>query len=454
VDMKKLPLLFLLLLTACAGLPNKGSFVANCDYQVNNDNSLDLHCVSAGATLQPTATATRSSTPTTTSVPVTATYTPSPVPTGTATSVPTVTVTPVPSTDNLFRNPGFEGGATPYTWTGGLRLPEVATVSGWNPFMCDFPYKTGPCPALFQGTKNPSNLMMGRPEMRNTALAERIHGGSGAQYWFCQFRTCDGGVYQTVATVPGQVCVASAWVQSWSRRTWDDKLPIPVNLMSEFPNPDGYSNSLWRVSVDPYGGVRIDSSNVAHSSWYSLPHSIISIDGGAIQVLDHYDKYALLSYTFTARGSFATVYFENMRLFPFTFNDSMIDDASLVCSGGNGLPATVVPAATVTPTSTSTVPVVTPVVVSDCDVYPCYTNGEQIYRILVPTLPVHTSRLLDSPVVKTLSTGDEPRIHCLVEQSPGIYWGSVFACSPEPAQWFVIRAGQNVNAVALPGPEG
>lgn len=459
MDFKKLlPIvLILFVLLGCAGTPKSGHFTADCDYVYDDSGKVSLVCVQVDVTPQPTSSITPSPLPPTPSPTVrpTTTVVPSATPTTVPTAVPTVTATPVPSNVNLFLNPGFEGGASPYEWalaSGPLKLPEVAVVQAWKPFFCDFPYKAGPCPALFQGTKNPSNLMMGRPEMRNTVIGVRIHGGSGAQYWFCQFRTCDGGVYQTVRTTPGQVCSVSAYVQSWSRQDWNPRLPDDQNFKSEFPNEDGYSNSLWRIAVDPYGGVNIDSTNVISTSWYSLPHSIAAINGQAIQVLDHYDKYALITYTFTAKGSFATVYFENLRLFPFTFNDSMVDDASIFCSGGNGLPASPTPTSTVVPTTVATV-----VPSQDCaSYYSCFTDSNAYYQIVVDVLNVRSTRDYSSSanILSAYHKGDEIKVHCVVKGNAETYWGSVSPCLPEPHNWFVLQLGGVDNAIPLPGPEG
>jgi hypothetical protein len=431
-------LLFAIILTACTSAPQQGEVDLHCTYVQQSAEKYSFVCEkistpSGSASATPTSpvplgSSTPTTRPTNTAVP-TATVKPTDAP------VPTVTATPVPSTDNLFINPGFEGGAIIFTWPDGLRLPEVATVLGWKPFFCDFPYKDKPCPAMFQGTKNPNNLLMGRPEMRNTTVVNRVRSGTGAQYAFCQFRTCKGGVYQTVQTVPGQICTASVYIQSWSRADWDNKLPIEVNLKSEFPNDDGYSNSLWRIAVDPYGGVNIDSTNVVKSSWYSIPKSITSINGESVVYLDHYDKYAQMTYTFTAKGSFATIYFENLRLFPFTFNDSAWDDASIVCSGGNGLPATAVPTVVSTP-------VVFPTSIGNF-------NANQVYKIVKPSVSVYSRKDTSSAVLMAYHQNDEIKVRCVAEAGSEVFWGSVSACSPEPTNWFLLKVGLDIYATPL-----
>jgi hypothetical protein len=324
MDFKKvISILCLLVLVGCAAIPQEGDFTAKCHYVQVANGQVNLACV------QITTTASSGGTPTPSP---SARVSPSPI--ATTTSMPLPSSTPVPAGLNLFSNPGFEGNATIFTWPGGLRLAEVAIVQSWKPAFADFPYTAGPALALFQGTKNPNGLRMGRPEMRETKISNRIHAGSGAQYWFCQFRACDAGVYQTVQTQPGSVCTVSVWVQSWSRVEFEDGIPAEVNFKSQFPNDDAYSNSLWRIVVNPLGGANMFASDDVHSPWYGLPKTITLINGEQIANADHYDKYVQLQYTFISKGVQATIFFENLRLFPFRYNDSMVDDAAVICSTG------------------------------------------------------------------------------------------------------------------------
>ena len=46
----------------------------------------------------------------------------------------------------------------------------------------------------------------------------------------------------------------------------------------------------------------------------------------------HYDKYALIKYTFMATGTKTTVFFENLRIWPVANNESFIDDAYVRCT--------------------------------------------------------------------------------------------------------------------------
>lgn len=323
--LRLIPLIVILLLVACSDPAfQQGEFSADCSWVYDDTGSIVMTCYPTLKT--PLATP---NTPTATTTPQIPTATRTP--TGVPTAVPTKTATSVPSNQNLFVNPSFEGGATIYAWAGGLQLPEVAVVNGWSPLFCDFPYRSTACPALFQGDKNPEGLLMGRPEMRNTDISSRVHSGAGAQYWFCFWRACDAGVYQTVNTAVGETCTVSAYVMSWSRFYWDNKLSNADNFLSQFLNDDSYSNSLWRIGVNLNGGTSAYGSSVLNSPWYSLPRSITSINGEPIAVLDHYDKFALLTYTFTAQSERTTIFIRNLRLFPANFNDNSIDDASIVC---------------------------------------------------------------------------------------------------------------------------
>lgn len=282
------------------------------------------------ATLTPTATATATETPTFTPPPTnTPTNTPVPTlaptidPNATATPIPpTITPTsvpnPPPSTDNLFENPGFEGS------TRSVIFPEVNVFTSWEPFYCDQPYTKQKCPALRRDTKSPPrtgyndpSLVMGRPEYKPSDVENRVRNGKTAQQWFCFFRVCDAGVFQTIDTHAGQTCEASAYVQSWSASGsygTDGKA-----FTSDTATKDDKANSVFRIRVDTSGGTQAFANGILVSRDFTY-------DDG------HYDKYAKISYTFTAAGDKTTIFFENVRLWPFAHNDSYIDDAAVFCN--------------------------------------------------------------------------------------------------------------------------
>ena len=158
---------------------------------------------------------------------------------------------------------------------------------------------------------------MGRPEYKPTDIDNRVYSGTTAQQWFCFYRTCQAGVYQTFSTTPGQICEVGAYVQTWSAPTeyGSDGQPNTSDVATE----DGRANSQWFIKVDLEGGTYAFADTVRVSRMFTY-------DDG------HFDKYARISFTFYATGHQTTVFFENLRLWPFAHNDSYIDDAYAYCS--------------------------------------------------------------------------------------------------------------------------
>ncbi len=219
---------------------------------------------------------------------------------------PIVPVVTVPANaPNLLTNPGFEGSVRP------VIFGEVNVYENWEPFYCDEPYTTSKCPALRQGSGNPPGLQMGRPEYKPTDIGNRVRSGLTAQQWFCFWRTCDAGVFQTVSTTPGAVCEAGAYVQSWSANG--------TGFTSDLQTADQRANSTWFVRVDSTGGTNAFANSVLTSRGFGYGDGI-------------YDKYVRISYTFTATSTQATVFFENLRIWPIANNDNYIDDAYVRCT--------------------------------------------------------------------------------------------------------------------------
>jgi hypothetical protein len=241
-----------------------------------------------------------------TEVPATETPKPTNTPGPSNTPAPTKTQTQSLTGDNRLLNPGFEGAYRP------VIFGEVNVAPNWEPFYCDEPYTDEKCPAERRGSGNPLDLMMGRPEFKPIDAAgfpSQVHGGELAQTWFCFWRTCRAGVYQTFATSPGETCKVGAWVRSWSNYDHDPE--------SDLESQDDQDNSQWFIKVDPTGSNRaFDNSNIQITSAF---------------MYDHYDTWIEISYTFTATGSQATVFFENLRLWPIPNNDSYVDDAYVLC---------------------------------------------------------------------------------------------------------------------------
>lgn len=211
---------------------------------------------------------------------------------------------------NRLVNPGFEGVARP------VIFDEVLVFEGWQPFYCSPPYTDEDCSALApcspgqtQGC-NPPELKMVRPVFRITELSDRKRQGQSAQQWYCLYGACEAGVYQIINTQPGEVCEVGAYVQSWSNYEGD--------LASELVTPDDQLNSVWQIRVDLEGGTNAFSNDLLVSDAFGFEQGI-------------YDQFVEISYTFTATGNRATVFFLDSRLWPIRNNDSYIDDAWVYC---------------------------------------------------------------------------------------------------------------------------
>ncbi len=271
------------------------------------------------ATRQPTATVTVPPTATLTATPVkTATPTPA-TPTATRdpnailTPTPIVPLTPIPANaPNLLTNPGFEGQTRRVLFDG------VNVFEGWEPYYCDEPYTDSKCPALRLGFGNPEGLTMGRPEYASTTVTSRVHGGATAQQWTCRYSACRAGVFQTIDTVPGALCEAGAYVQSLSTNG--------TGLTSDVATRDDRDNVTWLLRVDLSGGTFAFAEN----------DDDLLISRGFGYADGVYDQYVKISYTFAATGSRTTIYFENLRLWPFAKNVSYLDDAYVRCSASPG----------------------------------------------------------------------------------------------------------------------
>jgi LysM repeat protein len=265
----------------------------------------------ATATTVPTTLPASTSTMAPTAVPPTATRQPTTVPTATtAAGNPTPTqivsgTTVPPTASNRFTNPGFEGRTRPVTFG------EVNVFEGWEPYYCDQPYTVEKCPAERQGTGNPEGLLMGRPEYKPTDVSNRVHSGATAQQWFCFWRTCRAGVFQTVTTTPGATCVAGGFVQSWSANG--------TGFTSDLQTKDQRSNSTWFIRVDTGGGTDAFANGLQISRGFGYSDGI-------------YDQFAEISYQFVATGATTTVFFENLRLWPIANNDNYIDDVYIRCT--------------------------------------------------------------------------------------------------------------------------
>ncbi|MBN1309791.1 MAG: LysM peptidoglycan-binding domain-containing protein [Anaerolineae bacterium] len=268
------------------------------------------------ATTAPPSTTEPATTEATTIPSPTPTATPKPEETGEpvfSSPTPIVSLTQVPSdAPNLFLNPGLEGSARR------VGADNVNVLTGWEPFYCDQPYTTDRCRALRLGDGNMVNLMMTRPTYLSTGESSRVHSGATAQQWACPWQACRGGIYQTVQTTPGALCEAGAYVQSWSSNE-------ALNHTSDLVLRSDRENATWFIIIDLGGGTNLYAGNNEYVAGVQASRGFGYDDG-------IYDQYRLISYTFTATGNRATVYFENLRLWPYTHNVNYLDDAYLRCA--------------------------------------------------------------------------------------------------------------------------
>lgn len=286
----------------------------------------------------PPATATPEASSTATLIP-TASLTPTPAQTPTAT-VPVVYPDP-DDLPNLLLNPSFEA---PYR---SVIFGEVNVAHDWEPFYCDEPYMDEKCPAPRQGDGNPEGLLMGRPEFKEKYYGDypdEVVEGIFSQTWFCFFRTCWAGVYQTFDTKPDELYEVGVWVSSWYNND-DDPL-------SDLYTLDDWAASVWSIAIDPnsdYGIKNAFDPDLVACEFESTPDTPWD--------QQFYDHWVKLSCRFIAQGNSATVFFRNLRIWPVANNDNRIDWAYAVALTGDHNPVKV---PTPTPRATAQPPTPTP----------------------------------------------------------------------------------------------
>jgi predicted GH43/DUF377 family glycosyl hydrolase len=202
-----------------------------------------------------------------------------------------------------------------------VTFDEVRVVEGWEPFYCAEPYVEEACRERGPAAGEDFASRMNRPAFGSIATTGRVHGGGSAMGWWCEYAACLGGVYQTFETAPGEVCEVGAWVQSWSAPTGEghDSAGRPTGPnTSELLAQSDRDNSTWRIRIDREGGSYPWVSRVLTGGPYGYEAGF-------------YDRYALIRYSFVATGGQATVFIENLRLWPFQHNENYLDDAYAVC---------------------------------------------------------------------------------------------------------------------------
>ena len=285
---------------------------------------------------------------------------------------------------NLVSNPGFEGA---YVLRNGGPVAEQ-----WLNFYCDPPYTPSKCLAPRQ--ENQPGLEMGLAEWKPSKVASRVHSGAYAQQWFGAARVVDGGILQTVDTVPGANCTLGAWVQTWSsngeqgRVYWNGYYNrweyTAAYYQSDIATEDDRANSVFLLGYAAGENVYAYGPGV---NWTSYGY-----DAG------HYDKYVYISTPFVATSTRTTVYIRNTRLWPVGHNDSYVDDVQVRCEVAVAQPtatATVAPTSTPVPISETPVPTVTAPGCPTCPVCPTQAQATNSPN-LTPT-PTATPTYTQTP---------------------------------------------------------
>lgn len=333
---------------------------------------------------------------------------------------PTASATPGPLfAPNLFTNGGFESDVRP------VGFGEVNVFEGWWPFYCDEPYTPHKCPAYLINAGNPPGLLMGRPEYK-PIYKRSPFSGFNAQQWFCYYRTCVAGVFQTVETTPGMQCEAGAYVQSWSNYDGD--------LASELDSESDRANSRWFMKVDPEGGqFAFLSQNMPPDLDGDFASGLWGYDQGI------YDRWTRIAIEFRAQTSRTTVFFGDARLWPFENNDSYLDAAWLICwPPGTPKPQVEPDVATPPPTPAGTpTPAATPTRIFACDYGADVEANHWFFRSGYP-LNVRSAprRAADTYTGKTLYAGTLAPVVCLYAASETDRW--VYVNTGTLAGWVAV----------------
>jgi len=277
------------------------------------------------ATAAPTATPTVTLDSTATALPASPTApanTPTPPrATATATTPPPSTSIPTSGT-NLFVNPTFTGRVVNHTY------PEINVREGWQPYYCAEPHTPEPCPAEWGGSKNPPDLVMGRPEYKPV---------SGGQSWFCFMRTCDAGIYQVVDTLPGHYYWVSFTAQLWSEdgknpdgqeshsKGWWGTLPdgsgwvFGPDYSSDLAGADDLINARLYIAIDLRGTTFGFAEHLVYSSEFGYWKGCYRLVG---------DEWCTVEMAFVANSYVTTIFLGARFAFPFAHNDVIMREAA------------------------------------------------------------------------------------------------------------------------------
>jgi LysM repeat protein len=198
-----------------------------------------------------------------------------------------VSAQPAAQGNNLLQNGSFEGD---YSAFEGDNTRKMA--AGWSPWN------------VARKANDPGFVNL-TPEYRAAQNPKRVRGGNKAQEWLTFFATHKGGIFQRVAVTQGSQLKFTAFVNVWSTS-------LDNNDLSEQPG-----GVIVRVGIDPLGGTDGTSPNIV---WATAP--------------EVYDQYQQVSVDATAKAGFVTVFVESAPRDPVKNNNTYVDDASLVVTGG------------------------------------------------------------------------------------------------------------------------
>ena len=205
----------------------------------------------------------------------------------------------VGATDNLLRNPSFEGQYDSYT------PPVVIPDCPWGICMSA---QVAPdwTPYWRSHDENDPSHIYRMPEWKAATTdftdPPRVRSGEQAQQWFTFYGTHEAGIYQQVEDItPGNTYCLSIWGHAWSSNggAYTDL------------NSHGYLNQ--QIGIDPTGGTDYNSPNIVWTS----PRT-------------QYDHYGLFKLEVAAQSDKLTVFFHSEPLWAWKHNDVYYDDAILV----------------------------------------------------------------------------------------------------------------------------
>lgn len=225
--------------------------------------------------------------------------------------------------DNLLRNPSFEG---PYSaW-----LPQYGTAqmaADWTPWWVE---DGGRTPVWAQPEYKPAERFL---------YPQRVFHGDRAQQYFTFFKSHYAGMYQQVFNVsPGANYRFTIWVQVWSS-------------LDDDPNRSNTpSNPRLHIGIDPTGAAWPGAVG-------SAPPTVVWAGEAPMDCI--IDQWCPLSVEVTAQNSTITVYVRSSPDFANKHNDLYFDNASLVVVAPPPPPTLPPPPPTRTPDPNA--PTITPV---------------------------------------------------------------------------------------------